>query len=305
MDTSVPKIEVLIATFNGEKYIREQLLSIVYQTKKVDKIIVCDDCSVDDTVAIVKHTLEGIIEYELIVNQERLGYTRNFEKAISFSSGNYIMFSDQDDIWLPKKVETAYSRIILKRKLFVHHDCWLVNSNVTSNYGSKISRLNVKGELSRYIMGSTSIVKGDFARSLMPFPQGIVGHDNVLFEVLSIIGYGYLIPEVLMLYRRHDANTSGAIESSLKGKRRGFNLESPVSRYDRLRKYQILARHLLLYEELEQYIDVHILKHFLHEIDIRISLFKKSWWEVGILFKTKDQSFRKKLFLDWLWVRLG
>ena len=100
-------ISVAVTTYNGEKYIEEQLQSICEQTLSVDEIIIVDDCSTDNTVDIVENFILRNEEkrIHLLVNKKNLGYTKNFYKAISMTHGDYIFLSDQDDIWKTNKVE--------------------------------------------------------------------------------------------------------------------------------------------------------------------------------------------------------
>lgn len=102
-----PSISVAIATYNGEKYLEEQLDSILSQTLKPAEIIVCDDRSTDGTVKILEqYSRKGLLSY--YVNEHRLGFIGNFKKAVSLCSpANYIALSDQDDIWLPSKLKQA------------------------------------------------------------------------------------------------------------------------------------------------------------------------------------------------------
>jgi glycosyltransferase involved in cell wall biosynthesis len=101
------KISVAMASYNGANFILEQLDSIINQTRKVDEIIICDDGSSDNTFDIVTdyikdNQLENLIT--LVKNEKNLGYASNFFKAISMTTGDYIFFSDQDDIWVKDKV---------------------------------------------------------------------------------------------------------------------------------------------------------------------------------------------------------
>ena len=102
------KISVAMATYNGEKYIVEQLDSIRNQTRPADEVVICDDCSTDRTVEIVnrficEHNLEE--KWRIEVNERNLGYASNFIGALRKTTGDYIFFCDQDDIWVPDRVE--------------------------------------------------------------------------------------------------------------------------------------------------------------------------------------------------------
>jgi glycosyltransferase involved in cell wall biosynthesis len=99
-------ISVAMCTYNGSKHIKEQLESIIYQTRKPDEIIICDDCSSDNTVEIAQNLLSvSTIKSTIIRNEINLGFRKNFEKAIGLCHGDIVFLSDQDDVWLPEKIE--------------------------------------------------------------------------------------------------------------------------------------------------------------------------------------------------------
>lgn len=102
----VVKISVAITTFNGEKYIREQLQSILNQTIIPDEIIIVDDCSTDGTLHILKSFSDANFGlFQIYFNDYNIGYKKNFKKAISLCTGDYIFLCDQDDYWNPDKIE--------------------------------------------------------------------------------------------------------------------------------------------------------------------------------------------------------
>lgn len=101
------KISVAMATYNGEKYILEQLESIRNQTLAVDEVLICDDRSKDNTVAVIKEFISTnkLDNWKIEVNDKNLGYADNFYKAMNLTAGEYIFLCDQDDIWIEDKVE--------------------------------------------------------------------------------------------------------------------------------------------------------------------------------------------------------
>ena len=110
-------ISVAIATYNGQEFIKEQLLSILNQTMPVDEIVICDDQSSDDTVRIIQELLcDKIYLYQ---NEKNLGNKLNFKKAPSYCKGDYIFLCDQDDIWKPNKVQTMIE--IMQNHLEIKH----------------------------------------------------------------------------------------------------------------------------------------------------------------------------------------
>jgi len=102
------KLSVAIATYNGEEYIEEQLASILQQSRAVDEVVICDDQSSDNTVAVVQNFIEkhGLAPaWRIEVNEKNLGYASNFIGAAKKTIGDLIFFCDQDDIWLPDRIK--------------------------------------------------------------------------------------------------------------------------------------------------------------------------------------------------------
>lgn len=104
-------ISIAMATYNGEKYLREQLDSILAQTIQDFELIVCDDCSTDSTVQILNEYVEKDSRIKVFVNAKNLGFRKNFEKAIGLCKGEYIALSDQDDIWMTEHLELLVDNI--------------------------------------------------------------------------------------------------------------------------------------------------------------------------------------------------
>ena len=102
------EIGIILATYNGEKYLREQLDSILSNTFKDYEIHICDDGSTDGTIAIAKEYAEKYPQITVWQNEKNQGYTGNFLKAVQRETAPYFMFCDQDDIWKPDKIEVTY-----------------------------------------------------------------------------------------------------------------------------------------------------------------------------------------------------
>ena len=122
-------IEVALTTFNGEKYLYDQLSSIFNQTMKIDRVIICDDNSQDDTLCIINNFIKRGYPLTLYQNNKNLGYALNFMKCIKLCKSEYIFLSDQDDIWHENKVEEI--KKLIKNNpnfLFWMHDCAITDS---------------------------------------------------------------------------------------------------------------------------------------------------------------------------------
>ena len=114
-------ISVAMAVYNGEKYIVEQLDSIRNQTREVDEVIVCDDCSSDSTVEIINNYRKQYPSFPILFfqNEKNLGYKLNFKEAMSKTSGDYIFLCDQDDVWFEDKVEQMVTKMKSNPKILV------------------------------------------------------------------------------------------------------------------------------------------------------------------------------------------
>ena len=125
MHMTTPDISVVLATYNGARFLRTQIESILAQSLPPKEIIVVDDASTDDTVTILKSYALSDQRFTIICNDENLGYIRNFEKGMMKAGCNLVALSDQDDIWLPHKLATLYSH--LNNQLLVYSNSELID----------------------------------------------------------------------------------------------------------------------------------------------------------------------------------
>ena len=210
-------ISITMATYNGAKYLEEQLDSIYAQTYKNFELIVVDDVSTDETVLILeKYKQRFGLKY--CVNDENMGVAKNFEKAISKSTGKYIALVDQDDIWLSNKLEVLYKNI--GTASLIYSNAGIVNEkseqqNKTTEdiyplYGldSKTETLYNYIVLNSFILGCSTMFKREILSDLFPIYQTSRNHD----WWLSMCAYQKngikYINDVLFYYRHHDNNYS-------------------------------------------------------------------------------------------------
>ncbi len=214
------KVSVAIATHNGDKYLLEQLQSIVNQTYKVDEIIISDDNSQDKTLQIAQEFLKDqAISYDIKSNKNRLGPYKNFERAIKFCSGDLIFLSDHDDIWFPNKIE---EHVYLHRKnistLVFTNDCFISDQNLNTFGASKMNNLLSAGyDLRSMVMGCCCSFKKKILQYALPFPDEFKGHDNWLCSLADKMESREFISKKLQLYRQHGRNTSTYFANNPKG----------------------------------------------------------------------------------------
>lgn len=210
-----PLISIAMATYNGEKYLKRQIDSIYSQTYKNIEVIVTDDCSTDETVKILEQYAKtrGLKYY---INEENLGYVKNFEKAVSLCQGEYIALSDQDDIWLPQKLSTLIENI--GTSVLACSDAKLIDEKnnliAESQFEYAKKQKNEKFTFSKllirnYIQGCTVLMKKEILQKAHPIPLEGVAHDHWYGLIASTLGDIYFCNEPLILYRLHRDNVCG------------------------------------------------------------------------------------------------
>lgn len=222
-------ISVAMATYNGEKYIKKQLESIYLQTMPPDEVIICDDCSNDKTVDIIRsfikdRKLEN--EWHLYINEKNIGYVENFRQSIIRTHGDIIFLSDQDDFFKNEKFEYIYN--FIKKT----PDCVLLNtdfvcidekSKPVKGLRFKIARQLLKrGKIERklkfnevikklnypgFAMGFVSLVREELSKMDL---TDFYGHDVAICMIALKYNGFYECRKVLSIYRLHNDNTSKA-----------------------------------------------------------------------------------------------
>ncbi|WNY99519.1 glycosyltransferase family 2 protein [Sulfurospirillum sp. 'SP'] len=212
-------IDILMATYNGGKYLSEQFDSIVNQTHKDWKLIIHDDGSSDNTVYIIKQYMlrypEKII---LIDNDVYTGEAKNnFAYLMQFSSSQYITLCDQDDVWFPHKLEMMIS--LLQKYDLVMSDVIIVDE-VKNLLNESFYKLNhsKRGFLNNLVhnsyIGCAMAFNRKIYESAMPIPKNIPMHDWWIGLVAEIFGSVIFTDDKLMYYRRHNTNASQTSEKS-------------------------------------------------------------------------------------------
>lgn len=213
-----PLISIAMATHNGEKYLKEQLDSIYAQTYKNIEVIVTDDCSADRTVEVLEqYSKSHGLQY--FVNEENMGYVKNFEKAISLCTGEFIALCDQDDVWRPDKLEKLYKNI--GSNLLIHSDAKLIDEDgnifsesYTNKAHKKFRKNTYEYFFSNDVTGCTTLFKKELLAFALPFPEGMLAHDWWLAICASKEGSIKYFNEPLISYRQHTSNQIGAADVS-------------------------------------------------------------------------------------------
>lgn len=204
-------ISVCLASYNGDKYILKQIRSILNQLGKEDELIISDDGSKDNTLEVIKSFEDSRLK---IYQNVRHGVVGNFENAIKHANGDFIFLSDQDDEWMPNKVEKCLKA--LDSYDCIVTDCFLCdgNGNIVHNSFFELNETK-KGKFYNLIikngyMGSCMAFRREILSSILPFPEDIPLHDMWIGNVAAFKYRLGWLPDKLIKYRRHGGNASSA-----------------------------------------------------------------------------------------------
>ena len=216
-------IDILMATYNGEKYLKEQIESILNQTYSNIRLIISDDCSTDKTIEIIKEYEEKDKRITLYSQEKNLGFVKNFEFLLTKVENRIYMLSDQDDIWLPEKVEATYNYLKESNADLVFADLTVVDDdeNIINKSFNQLMNLTRKIEktinsyeltyLYNCVTGCTIMTKKEKIGEILPIPAKSkhMYHDHWIALITSIKGNVAYLPKQLIKYRQHGKNQIG------------------------------------------------------------------------------------------------
>lgn len=206
------RISVAMATYNGEKYIKEQIDSILVNLKENDELVISDDGSTDNTIEIINSYKDERIK---LIQGPRDGVKKNFDNAIKECSGKYIFLSDQDDIWEKDKVENVLKAFKDNENcLCVVHDSRVFDSEnneiiIDSFYKFRNSKAGIiKNIIKNSYIGCCMAFDSSIKKDILPIPNDIDMHDQWIGILSEIKGKSVFINDKLIKYRRHSDNVS-------------------------------------------------------------------------------------------------
>jgi glycosyltransferase involved in cell wall biosynthesis len=257
------RLSVAMCTYNGARFLSEQLESIAVQTRLPDELVVCDDGSVDESVEIIRSLADHApFPVRLEINEKNLGSTKNFEKAIGLCEGDIIALADQDDVWKPQKLDVLST--ILEGHPgagYAFSDAELMDDVGRSTGKGLWTSLRISAARidqfrgtdqfpillgSPMATGATMVFRASLRSALLPISRHLV-HDYWISAIASSVGaFGIPVREKLIQYREHDGQQIGPLSKSLIEKvKQARRLES--NQYDRLAQgYEDLRGRLLL-----------------------------------------------------------
>lgn len=217
------KIDILLATYNGEKYVAEQIESILNQTYKNFNLIISDDCSKDNTINILKEYAKRDERIILHLQEKNFGVVKNIEFLLKQVKNNLFMLSDQDDVWGKEKVEKTVEKLEKENADLVFGDLEVVDKNLNTIYPSFGDFMLLNKKIKKYInsykvnylyncvTGCTVLSKKRFIDKILPLPinSKFLIHDHWIGLIVSLNGKLAYMPEKYIKYRQHGDNQVG------------------------------------------------------------------------------------------------
>ncbi len=216
-------VDVLLPTYNGEKYLGELLDSLLTQTHKNIRIIVSDDCSTDSTPEILKEYQKKDNRIEIYLQEKNLKVVKNIEFLLKKVENKYFMLADQDDVWLPNKIEKSIQKMEQENADLVFGDLEVVDKDLKTIYPSFGDFMLLNRKINKYIdsyklnylyncvTGCTIISKKEQIPNILPLPNDskYLIHDHWIALMVSLHGRLAYMPEKYIKYRQHGNNQVG------------------------------------------------------------------------------------------------
>jgi len=210
-------VSLALAVYNGMPYLQEQLESFSRQTVLPSELIIFDDGSTDASVEVCR-SFAANVSFKVAVyeNKQNLGYTKNFEKALSMCTGEIVFISDQDDVWHDNKIEYILNEFEKSDANLIIHDLMLCDNNMIPINETKLERIiSYTDPMNSYVTGMATAVRRSFLSLCLPVPDGME-YDNWIHKCASLVETKEIVNKVLADYRRHSSNvTAGRAVNSL------------------------------------------------------------------------------------------
>ncbi len=311
MDSNLT-VAIVMATYNGEAFLEQQLESILSQTYQNFKLYISDDKSSDSTISLIlkyHNKYPNKIFYTL--NKKNMGLVKNFEILIKNSIENYIALSDQDDIWHNNKLELQMKEMLLleqsndKKPYLVHSDLSMIDENNSllknsyfryRNYTLKNSRDlgHILGPCG--VMGNTILLNKKLKDLVLPFPNNLDVHDYWIAINCELFGERKTLKNPLVEYRIHNSNSSNSVEKLKIKKNTMINRDIKLPNLETNRKY--FLKNLIL--KLENETDRKILNSYIDYLELKKSKILIYFYLIKYSLVKRSCYFRLKLFIKLL-----
>ena len=212
-------ISVAMATYNGEKYIKEQIETILNQSLMPEEIIICDDCSTDDTISIIKSFNNPIIK--LFINEKKIGVVENFKKAVYLTNPqNFVALADQDDIWINQKLFILYNEIKHLHDsnipAIAYSDLTLIDNTlavVNESFWNELNHHHHEHNFTtllfgNFVTGHSIFMNAAMKKEFCKKPNDSILHDVWIALIANGLGEAFKINKSLAFYRQHEKNVN-------------------------------------------------------------------------------------------------
>lgn len=213
-----PTTSIAMATYNGARFLTEQLESFLRQTRLPDELVACDDGSTDATLDILEaFSMRAPFTVRIVRNPRNLGFTANFSQAIALCHCDLVFLADQDDVWFPDKVETLVQKFVdLPRSLILVHDGRLVDEAREWSGATKLGQIRAGWRSEApLVAGALSAMRRELGPLVLPVPHGVIGHDVWIHLLARHLGLRSVVDIPLQDIRRHGDNTSEWVAASV------------------------------------------------------------------------------------------
>lgn len=274
MTTKKYTISIALCTYNGERFLKEQLESIINQTRQPDEIIICDDRSKDNSVNMAKSILtQWTGKWQIVINDKNLGFRKNFEKAMKLCQGDIIFLSDQDDVWDERKIEKMILAFDDPDVILAFHDAYVVDEELHILHPSLWEIMKFDPEpfknddfrivfLHNVMQGTACCFRKKLCQIAMPFSDNAY-HDEWLLLIALCSGKVMPVKEKFLKYRQAQ-NIVGGI---------------PVSKVNKLKEWMVnanvTAKEHIEYIKGRKSLCDELLKHFYGRKIIKLTFYNK------------------------------
>lgn len=207
------KVSVAMAVYNGSKYLNEQIDSILPQLLDYDELIISYDESMDNSLDIIENYVAKDHRVKYYKNDIKPGVVKNFENAVRHCTGEIIFYSDQDDVWMPNKIEKVMEKFKDPKVTVVIHDSSLTDSELNITHPSTFKLRNgntslLKNFIRLSYIGCSLAFRANLKKVVLPIPTIHRSHDWWTGSICSCYGKMAKIDEVLILHRQHGGNAT-------------------------------------------------------------------------------------------------
>jgi len=298
------QLTVIMASYNGERYIEEQLDSILAQSYQKFNLLIADDGSTDSTMNILLNYQKKYKNIKIIQNINRLGVVSNFENLISLVETKYISLSDQDDIWHKDKLLVSMKnieKINIKTPALFHSDLTVIDDkkNIISKSFFKmrgyefpvVKSLDIMLGRSG-VMGNTIVFNQALKKEILPFPKSLEVHDYWIALVNELLGERISCNKSMIYYRIHNNNVSNSVDKINCNTLQKINSSITLPYYKIKREYvleEFLNRFIIAREDRALvHLFINYLKGNLSKLNMIVFLFKKNFFKKGFLYKVQQ-----------------